>query len=604
MEEIITEQSNNLRLITNMGNNFKKSPKSRLTEGYIQTRIEILTEYWNQFKETHYKITKVATGKERYENIYFTEDWFLQGQEEYIELKSDMQDLLKSLSQSPNIHSSSQERKVEQEVKLPQINIPQFNGNYHDWCTFRDLYTSLIHQNTSLSKIQKLYYLKSSITGEAEQLLRHIQITENNYEIAWNTLNKRYNNRRMIVNSILQRLIGQRKMNTGTARGIKEMLNITVECLNSLKNNDVDVSNWDVLITYLMVGKLDEESHKSWEEELGNLSIEILPSLEKFINFLETRFRVLEMIQPIQVRDRIENNPKSFLTNISNIRNNVTCLMCKENHFLTSCNKYINLNVEERVQFVQNQLLCFNCLSPYHRARYCKSKKSCQHCRRRHHSSLHFITKFERNIKYSPHEKINCEKEKDEGERVLRTHFVTQDQNALMATALLNIETGKGLHMVRALIDPCSQESFISERAAQNLQLSQMPVNGNITGINQMSTKIKHVAELQLRSRVNKNFKKLCTAYVVKRVIDNLPSQALSSKSCKHLQDLRLADPTYNEPGYIDMLLGVNVYTEILESGVIKGEPGEPIGQQTQLGWIISGGAGKDTRNRGYRDKD
>jgi hypothetical protein len=62
---------------------------------------------------------------------------------------------------------------------------------------------------------------------------------------------------------------------------------------------------------------------------------------------------------------------------------------------------------------------------------------------------------------------------------VLRTHLVTQDQNALMATVLLNIETGKGLHMVRALIDPCSQESYISERAAQSLQLIQKPVNGN-----------------------------------------------------------------------------------------------------------------------------
>jgi hypothetical protein len=33
MEEIITEQTNNLKLITNMGINFKKSPKIRLTEG-------------------------------------------------------------------------------------------------------------------------------------------------------------------------------------------------------------------------------------------------------------------------------------------------------------------------------------------------------------------------------------------------------------------------------------------------------------------------------------------------------------------------------------------------------------------------------------------
>lgn len=47
----------------------------------------------------------------------------------------------------------------------------------------------------------------------------------------------------------------------------------------------------------MLVNKLDEESHKSWEEELGSLPVDNLPSLETFIKYLETRFRVLEMIQ-------------------------------------------------------------------------------------------------------------------------------------------------------------------------------------------------------------------------------------------------------------------------------------------------------------------
>jgi hypothetical protein len=96
-------------------------------------------------------------------------------------------------------------------------------------------------------------------------------------------------------------------MINGTARGIKEILDVTVECLHNLKNNEEDLTSWDVLIIHLMVNKLDEESHKSWEEELGYLSIEFLPNLEKFTHFLETRFRIFEMIQPSQFRDRIIN---------------------------------------------------------------------------------------------------------------------------------------------------------------------------------------------------------------------------------------------------------------------------------------------------------
>lgn len=172
----------------------------------------------------------------------------------------------------------------------------------------------------------------------------------------------------------------------------------------------------------------------------------------------------------------------------------------------------------------------------------------------------------------------------------MRTHLTTQGQNALLATALVNIDTGKGLQLVRALIDPCSQESFISEATAHKLQIRRKPIEGHVTGVDQMSASIKFATNLEITSRVDANFKTTCTAYVVKQVTDILPTQRVNRDQWPHLRHLTLADPTYHKPGSIDMLLGVNVYTEILMSGIIRGEPGSPIAQQSKLGWIISGG--------------
>ncbi|XP_049886914.1 uncharacterized protein LOC126381473 [Pectinophora gossypiella] len=180
----------------------------------------------------------------------------------------------------------------------------------------------------------------------------------------------------------------------------------------------------------------------------------------------------------------------------------------------------------------------------------------------------------------------------------IRSHFVTQGQNALMATALVNIHTGRGLQLVRALIDPCSQESFISEATVKKLQLRLEHVEGHVIGVDQMSARINHASKFQISSKAN-DFTCPCTAYMVKQVTDILPAQKINHESWSHLQNLVLADPTYHKPGSIDMLLGVNIYTEILMSGVLRGEPGSPIAQQTQLGWIISGGASKQNNPHG-----
>lgn len=63
-------------------------------------------------------------------------------------------------------------------VQLRKIVIPAFSGKYVKWPIFYDLCKSLIHNNTSLADVQKLLYLKSHLSGEAEQLLRNIAITD------------------------------------------------------------------------------------------------------------------------------------------------------------------------------------------------------------------------------------------------------------------------------------------------------------------------------------------------------------------------------------------------------------------------------------------
>jgi len=64
-----------------------------------------------------------------------------------------------------------------------------------------------------------------------------------------------------------------------------------------------------------------------------------------------------------------------------------------------------------------------------------------------------------------------------------------------------------------------------------------------------------------------------------------------SNTTWPHIRDLPLADPQYLDRDPIELLLGADVYSAILQDGLCKGKKDEPIAQKTSLGWILSGGS-------------
>ncbi|CAH2100797.1 unnamed protein product [Euphydryas editha] len=136
--------------------------------------------------------------------------------------------------------------------------------------------------------VENTYRLKSaSLTGEAEQLLQNFCLSDANYQDAWQKLVDRFDNQRVIVNNIFNRLLNQKKMTTESTQGIKDLLDTTTQCLDSIKNIGIGVSNWDAIIAHITVRKIDSESHKLWEQSLKN-STDILTFLPP-INFVFLR---------------------------------------------------------------------------------------------------------------------------------------------------------------------------------------------------------------------------------------------------------------------------------------------------------------------------
>lgn len=174
--------------------NYKKSPKERITIQYVETRLENVEELWAQFSLTHTQIVKDFESKELKLSSYIVNEVYYNTEELYFDLKCELKTALNKFKSdiSPVAGSASnvsQNKSVS--VRLPKLTIPTFSGKYTEWPTFRDLFVSAIHKNSYIDNVQKLHYLKGYLTGEAEQLLRHIPISESNYDRRWTQLETR-----------------------------------------------------------------------------------------------------------------------------------------------------------------------------------------------------------------------------------------------------------------------------------------------------------------------------------------------------------------------------------------------------------------------------
>lgn len=623
MEDLLTYQEELLQNLQKAEKNYKKTPKERIKRSYLETRIEILEQLWKDFKDGHKNIILRISKEEQKEDSYFVDNTYEAFEELYVQYKTSLKEALQPFLDSLNcqpLQSSAplmDVKPVTSEFKLPTIQIPTFSGKYEEWQTFFDLFCSLIHNNKYLSPVQKLHYLKGNLSGEPEILIRNYSTTDANYEEAWNQLTERYNNKRFNCNAILRILFAQKPIYTESATLLKQLVDTTSTCLKSLNNMGVPTDTWDMIINYLVVSKLDSESMKHWEQNLSISNCD-LPTWSELKNFLEARFRSLEMIESNKMRTVQPKSlvkPKAFHSNINknNKVSEIKCAMCSGDHYVYHCKKFGEITSKQRQDFVQANKLCFNCLAPTHSVVKCRQSACCRRCGRRHHTLLHFekeqnMEKMNEGVSAATGVGSSLGKDnescKGKSRPVLNeTHVVTNfsseyihTNNVLLATATILMSSKNGQkHIFRALLDQGSQASFVTEATVQFLNLTRKSVSGWVSGLGEGQTRIKHMVSLYVESSHNPEVSVRVNAYVLRSLTTLLPTANLSSPDWPDIKHLKLADSKYTTPGRVDVLLGAEVYSEILLDGMIKHPKINLVAQNTIFGWVLSGRISQDS---------
>ncbi|XP_064212957.1 uncharacterized protein LOC107399201 [Tribolium castaneum] len=475
-------------------------------------------------------------------------------------------------------------------VRLPKIDLPTFDGAYEKWLAFRDMFNSLIHSNLTLPKVQKFHYLRSSLKGEAANIVQSLEVCDESYDAAWSLLEDRYDNKRLIINNHLKGITNITPLLKESSSGLRSLLDNLSKNLRALKVLKQPVEYWDTIIVFLVVQKLDPTTRREWEKEVSSRDYPSTSELEKFLRKRCELFETIEMSKQSSNLNRtssvpISHNPKPSSRSLATTTKEDVCHLCSEFHRVYNCPQFRKMSVSERTNEVKRLKLCLNCFGSNHMATNCRGS-GCRICNQRHSTLLHTNLK-QTNATEQPVTTSSTDTVSTKSATTVNTHIFFANQ-VLLSTALVFVQGKNQNHyLCRVLLDSGSQSNFITESMCKKLGIKRDPVDISISGLNEVKSTVTSKAKLTIQSCVS-GFSALIECLIVTKITNSLPEVSFSTSQLNIPKNVILADPEFNISSPIDMLIGAELFYELLSIGQIR-IPEGPMLQKTVLGWVLSG---------------
>lgn len=355
------------------------------------------------------------------------------------------------------------------------------------------------------------------------------------------------------------------------------------------------VQAWDTLLIHLITPKLDAKTKREWEFKR---EFTTLPTMTEFMEFLNKRCSILEtLVSPNKPKDNslldIKTHKKSMSLTAQSTGDK-QCPLCKNQHWLYACPSFRKLSSQDRLRESKRLKVCLNCLRS-HADREC-TFGGCQRCKRRHNTMLHFDNKDSSHVTASNTSECESSNAKAvdlsaaQSSTTVTSHCATKGViQALLSTAVLLVSDKNGHYQeCRTLLDSASQFHFMTKDLCQRLQLNTCKTNHLINGIDQTNVLINNRAISTIKSKYS-NYHMKISCYIVDSITGMIPSNKINTRQFTIPENILLADPNYNIPAKIDLLIGVTLFYDLLQEKRIRLGNNQPILQETKLGWILGG---------------
>ncbi|XP_062714757.1 uncharacterized protein LOC134291264 [Aedes albopictus] len=571
---------------------------------------------YSEFNGFHNQLAEIIPDEEMEEH----DQVYIEFEKDYHEVSSYIEEMQMDAAKNEAPEIKPQVIVQQQPLKAP---IPTFDGRYENWPKFKAMFLDVMAKSNDTDAI-KLYHLDKALVGTAAGILDARTMNENNYAHAWNILTERFENPRVIINTHIRGLLSLKKMTKESHRELRQLVDDCsrhIESLRYLKQDLLGVS--ELIVVHLLASALDPVTRKQWEATIVRGT---LPKYEDMLKFLKQQCDILENCEtsaqvptPRAERSNVKaadpskpspkSNPKILAASTSGgSASSETCDFCGEFHKNFQCEQLQSMTVPQRVEKARSMGMCFNCLRKGHRLKDCPSDRKCLKCRQRHHTQLHDETKFKPESR-TAEEPVPLDtapkpvvKEAQASSSSASTpqgaHNVTSScslqaapikKTVLLLTAVVHVFDAQGKpHCCRVLLDCGSQVHLITKEMAERIGAKISSANVKISGVNNRTTTSMEKATVKFRSRYS-DYRATVECVVTPAVTGRIPSSHIDVTDWCIPPGFQLADPEFNVPQEIDMLIGNELFFKIIRSGQYRLAEHLPELRDTHLGWVFTG---------------
>ncbi|KAI8116229.1 hypothetical protein CVS40_11664, partial [Lucilia cuprina] len=297
------------------------------TDSILETKLSDLDNRWNKLQISYEKLMIAPSSMISKDLKEKAKVNFNACSETFYSCKSNIMDMLRITRISPTSHNISSRLSLPLQpfppqsssihIKLPPCDTEIFEGSYEKWPSFRDMFTAVYINGTSCPHVVKLFHLRNKTANEAGAFVKRYPLCDDSFELAWNALKARYENKRVLVDHQLQILFNIPVASSEDSKTLQKIHSTVTDVLQTLKTLNVNTENCDFFIVYLVCSKLPNETLALWEQSLKSHQNLNSPCKQR-IDFVTANKICNNCVSP--------NNLKSKCPSKN------TCFICSMNH--------------------------------------------------------------------------------------------------------------------------------------------------------------------------------------------------------------------------------------------------------------------------------
>ena len=486
-----------------------------------------------------------------------------------------------------------------QNHRLPKLSLPTFAGDILEWPYFWDSFETTIHNNHTLTDVQKFSYLQSLLESEAMNVINGLNLSSANYHKAIDLLINRYGQKHKIVNAYMKALLDL-PAPLETLESLRNFSDKSEAYIRGLESLGQCQDMYGSLLIPVILGKLPvavksnitrENGNDDWT--LDNLRI----AIQKEIAIKESSQGDLpQNVLPTAsfhtgVKSNTKNGHNASYQRVN--RNNAgtktqtkSCIFCQESHYPAECTKVADIS--SRWEMIKKKKLCFNCFGN-HKISECHSKHNCRKCQRRHHTSLCNGSPVQ------PKENLNATNSAPD----LHASAVQQNSTVFLKTAVAPVWSQTQSNDAYILFDEGAQRSFITQNLANKLNVQPEGTETlNVAAFGDSSKTIRNLNRTTVYLEADFGDKIPLSVLIVPTIATPLQNQRrYVSQKLEYLRGLKLAHPlTENDSFEISLLIGADHYWHVVKDEIVRGNG--PTAMNSKIGYLLSGPLNTNSRQK------